>query len=270
MRHQDSRPLVTFLTDFGLAWGPVGVCHAVMRDIAPGIEIVDLSHGIPPFQIRAGAWVLASALPYTAVATHVAVVDPGVGTSRFPLVLRCERGDALVGPDNGLLVPAAERLGGVVEARHITNPDLMRHPVSATFHGRDIFAPVGAHLASGLPLGEVGPQIDPALLAPPPWQRPRYGEGHVVGEVALLDSFDNVRTNIEVERWPVAPGNHLRARTSGGEAEVATAHTFGEVGQGTLFAFEDSSGYACLAMNLGNAGAALGIRPGDSLELQRL
>lgn len=265
-----NRSIITFLTDFGLAWGPVGVCHAVMRDIAPGVQIVDLSHGILPFQLRAGAWVLASALPYTPVAVHVAVVDPGVGTSRLAVVLRCERGDLLVGPDNGLLLPAAERLGGVLEARQITNPDVMRHPVSSTFHGRDIFAPVGAHLARGMTLNEVGPEVDAARLTPPPWQRPRYGEGHVVGEVALLDSFGNVRTNIEVAHWPVPPGNHLRVRTSGGEVEIATARTFGEVGQGDLFAFEDSSGYACLAMNLGSAGESLGVRPGDTLEIQRL
>nr|MDQ3327361.1 SAM-dependent chlorinase/fluorinase [Chloroflexota bacterium] len=110
-------PIVTFLTDFGLAWGPVGACHAVMAELAPDIRIIDLSHGIPPFDRRAGAWVLASVLPYLPVAVHVAVVDPGVGTARLPLALLAARGDVLVGPDNGLLIPVAERLGGVVEAR---------------------------------------------------------------------------------------------------------------------------------------------------------
>ncbi len=264
------RGLVTFLTDFGLAWGPVGTCHAVMLDVAPGVRIVDVSHGIPPFQIRAGAWVLASALPYMPAAVHVAVVDPGVGTSRLPLALLCDRGDVLVGPDNGLLLPACERLGGVVEARQITNRDLMRQPVSATFHGRDIFAPVGARLAGGLPFEDVGPEVEIGHLFGPPWRRPEYEEGRVVGEAALLDSFGNVRTNIETARWPVEAGARVRVRAAGVDREVPTARTFGEVGRGELFAFDDSSGYACLGVNQGSAGEMLGVRPGERVEIERM
>lgn len=266
-RRTDAGPLLTFLTDFGLAWGPVGVCHAVMLDIAPDLRIVDLSHGIPPFQIRAGAWVLASALPDAPVAVHVAVVDPGVGTERRPLALRCARGDVLVGPDNGLLIPAAERLGGVAEARELTNTDLFRHPVSSTFHGRDVFAPVGAHLAAGLPLERAGPGVRVDALAPPPWTRPVYAEHSVTGEVALLDTFGNVRTNIEQSRWPVRPGGLLKLRVRNEEIELRTARTFGEVEPGELFVFDDSSGYVCVAMNLGSAGRALGTRPGDEIRL---
>jgi S-adenosylmethionine hydrolase len=241
-----------------------------MLDIAPGLRIVDLSHGIPPFEVRAGAWVLASALPYTPVGVHVAVVDPGVGTSRLPIVLRCDRGDLLVGPDNGLLLPAGERLGGVAEARRISNPELMRHPVSSTFHGRDIFAPVGAHLAAGLPLEDVGPRLDIARLAGLPWRRPEYEEARATGEVALLDSFGNVRTNIETARWPVESDRRLRVRIPAGERIVRAARTFGEVAPGELFAFDDSSGYACLGVNLGSAGAELGVRPGELVQLERL
>lgn len=264
------RPLLTFLTDFGLAWGPVGICHAVMKDIAPQVEIIDISHDIPAFDIRAGAWVLASALQYTPVCVHVAVVDPGVGTQRLPVALRCERGDLLVGPDNGLLLPAAERLGGVVEARQITNQDLMRHPVSTTFHGRDIFAPTGAHLAIGVPLSEVGPALEAGRLVEAPWRRPEYGERRVTGEAVLLDSFGNVRTNLESDSWPLTVGAWLRARTSAGECQAPVVRTFGEVGRGELLVYEDSSGYVCLAMNLGSAGRALSIEPGMLLEMEWL
>ncbi|MDQ3856582.1 MAG: SAM-dependent chlorinase/fluorinase [Chloroflexota bacterium] len=264
-----SSRLITFLTDFGLAWGPVGICHAVMHDITPDARITDISHGIPPFDVRAGAWVLASALPYTPVSVHLAVVDPGVGTDRLPLALLCERGDVLVGPDNGLLVPAAERLGGLVEARRIANEDLMRHPVSSTFHGRDVFAPTAANLAAGVPFEEVGPAVDRSVLVPAPWRRPEYEDRRARGEAVLLDNFGNIRTNLETRKWPLQPGSRVRVRTSAGSAELGVARTFGEVGRGELFVYEDSSDYICVAMNLGSAGNALGVRPGDTLELDR-
>lgn len=263
------RTPITFLTDFGLDWGPVGVCHAVMRNIAPGVEIVDISHGIPPFDVRAGAWVLASTLPYAVVGIHVAVVDPGVGTTRLPLALSCRRGDVLIGPDNGLLLPVAERLGGVAEARELTNAVLWRHPVSHTFHGRDIFAPTAAHLASGVPFPEVGPMVEAMTLVSPPWVKPEYGDREVRGEVVLIDTFGNVRTNIESARWPLEPGGTLLARTVKREHSMQVARTFGEVAQGALFAYEDSSGYVCLAQNLGSAAAALDTQPGTALLIRR-
>lgn len=259
--------IITFLTDFGLAWGPVGTCHAVMLGIAPGIRIVDLSHGIPPFDVRAGAWVLASALPYAPAGVHVAVVDPGVGTERLPLALRCARGDVLIGPDNGLLLPAAARLGGVAEARTISNPSLMRHPVSHTFHGRDIFAPAAAHLASGTPFAEAGPPIGAHGLKAAPWREPEYAGGTALGEVALMDNFGNVRTNIESERFPLRLGSTLRVRVGDREHELIVARTFGEAPEGGLFVFDDSSGYVCVARNRGSAAAALGLRSGDTLRL---
>lgn len=270
MKENDgARHFLTFLTDFSLAWGPVGTCHAVIAEIAPDVRVVDLSHGIPPFDLRAGAWVLASALSYMPVAVHVAVVDPGVGTARLPLAVRVARGDLLIGPDNGLLIPAAERLGGITEAREIANTSLMRQPVSHTFHGRDIFAPVGAHLAAGMPLTEVGPVVGIGQLAPPPWNRPEYAGDRAQGEVALIDHFGNVRTNIEERRWPIKHGGRVRLAMPSGSAELVTARTFGEVASGQLFAFDDSSGYVCIAINQGSAGEALGLRRGNSVQFER-
>lgn len=143
------RPLITFLTDFGPS--APAVCRGVMLGIAPDANIIDINHNIPRYSIREGAHALVFALPYMPVGTHVAVVDPGVGTDRLPVALRTGRGDVLIGPDNGLLVPAAERLGGIVEARAIRNHDLMRPTISSSFHGRDIFSPTAAHLATGTP-----------------------------------------------------------------------------------------------------------------------
>src|ERR687885_817167 len=155
---------ITFLTDFGLQDDFVGTCHGVMKRIAPDVQIIDITHGIEPQQVMQGALVLANTLPYMPVGVHLAVVDPGVGGTRRPLALRDRTGRLYVGPDNGLLVPAAEAGGGVDAAHELANPEYALHPVSRTFHGRDLFAPAAAHLAIGVPLDRLGPPLDPELL----------------------------------------------------------------------------------------------------------
>src|SRR6266540_6914282 len=145
--------VITFLTDFGLADDFVGTCHGVMKRIAPEAQLIDITHGIRPGHVLQAALMLANTLPYMPKGVHLAVVDPGVGGSRRPLVLRDAEGRLYVGPDNGLLLPAVERFGGVVEAHELANPDYALQPVSRTFHGRDLFAPAAAHLANGLEPG---------------------------------------------------------------------------------------------------------------------
>ncbi len=149
--------LITFLTDFGLEDDFVGVCHGVIQRIAPGTQVIDVTHGIRPQAILEGASTLADALRYMPVGVHLAVVDPEVGGDRRPVALRSGDGRLYVGPDNGLLVPAAERLGGIEAAHELTNRDLWLERVSRTFHARDIFSPVAAHLAAGTALETVGP-----------------------------------------------------------------------------------------------------------------
>ena len=153
------RPIITFLTDFGFD-GAAATCRGVMLSICRDAEIVDVSHAIGKFAVADGAFVLRAALPFMPVGVHVAVVDPGVGTARRPIALRAGRGDVLVGPDNGLLVPAAEALGGIAEARELTEGSAWLPTISSTFHGRDIFSPVAAHLANGdVRFEDVGPLI---------------------------------------------------------------------------------------------------------------
>src|SRR5215207_5339465 len=154
------RPVIGFLTDFGLD-GAAAICRGVMLSIARDAQIVDISHTVRKFAIGDGAYLLRSAVPWLPVGVHVAVVDPGVGTSRRPIAIRAARGDVLVGPDNGLLLPAAARLGGIVEARALENRAWMLPVTSATFHGRDVFAPVAAHLALGEGFEDVGPAVRP-------------------------------------------------------------------------------------------------------------
>ena len=157
---------VTFLSDFGLQDEFVGTCHGVIKRIAPDVQIIDLTHGIPPRNVLHGALVLAKALEYVPLGVHLAVVDPGVGTSRRPLALEDGEGRLYVGPDNGLLIPAAEAGGGIAAAHELANPRYALDRVSRTFHGRDLFAPAAAHLALGVPPAELGPPLDPAEAVP--------------------------------------------------------------------------------------------------------
>src|SRR3954469_3218468 len=148
---------VTFLSDYGLVDEFVGVCHAVIARIAPEARVIDLTHGIPRHDARTGALVLARALPYAPPGVHLAVVDPEVGAERRGVAIRCaEEGRFLVGPDNGLLMPAAAAFGGAVEAVDVARSPHRLEPVAATFHGRDVFAPVAAHLAAGAEVRDAG------------------------------------------------------------------------------------------------------------------
>ncbi|MBE3577790.1 MAG: SAM-dependent chlorinase/fluorinase [Limnochordales bacterium] len=161
---------ISFLTDFGLEAESVAICKGVIARINPSARVIDITHGIPAFDVRAGALALASAVTYLPVAVHLAVVDPGVGSGRQAVALVAGRGDVLVGPDNGLLRPAADALGGIVEAYRVENREYMLHPVSATFHARDIFAPAAAHISRGVDPAKLGAPVEIAELVPAPWQ----------------------------------------------------------------------------------------------------
>ena len=150
---------ITFLTDFGLQDDFVGTCHGVIKRIAPDVEVIDITHGIAPQGVLQGALTLANTLPFMPAGVHLAVVDPGVGGARRALALRDSEGRIHVGPDNGLLIPAAEKFGGIAEAHELANPDYALESVSRTFHGRDLFAPAAAHLALGVELAQLGPPI---------------------------------------------------------------------------------------------------------------
>ena len=188
--------IITLLTDYGHDDEFVGVCHAVISGIAPDIPIVDLTHGIERFGVRQGAIVLRNSLPYVPVGVHVAIVDPQVGTERRGLALRTGDGRVLIGPDNGLLSPAWESCGGIVEAVDISRSPHRLEPVSATFHGRDIFAPVAAHLAAGAELADAGQHVDPDELQVLELPRTEVREGQVVAHVLLVDRFGNASLDV--------------------------------------------------------------------------
>jgi S-adenosylmethionine hydrolase len=259
-------PFVSFLSDFGTDTAAAATCRGVIWSIAPDARLCDLTHSVRKFAVRDGAFLLWCSVAYLPVGVHLAVVDPGVGTSRRPIAVRAPRGDLLVGPDNGLLMPAADRLGGVVEARHLTNSTLWRAAVSATFHGRDVLAPVAAHLATGVDLSEVGPSVAPASLVPLDFPPPAAREGGLDTSVLFIDSFGNARLGgtapdlTAVAGGALPAGRALRIGIGGRTVPAAWATTFGEVAPGTLLLYEDADfdGLA-LAVNQGSAAAALDL-----------
>jgi S-adenosylmethionine hydrolase len=260
--------VVTFLSDYGLDDDFVGICHGVVAQIAPQARIIDITHGIARHDVRSGALVLRRALPYMPAGVHLAVVDPGVGGARRAVALRC--GDPqrlLVGPDNGLLSLAAARFGGVVEAVEIGRSPLRLKPVSASFHGRDVFTPVAAHLAAGTTvLAEAGEPLDPAELVELVLPRARATDDGLVTHVLQADGYGNLVLDAE-QADLAASGLRLgRAVTANGRRALY-ARTFADVPAGALVLYEDGYRVLSLAVNRGSALAALGVEPGDEILL---
>ena len=205
---------VTFLSDFGLQDDFVGTCHGVIKLIAPETEIIDITHGIPPQQVLQGALVLANTLAYMPVGVHLAVVDPGVGGRRRPLALRDENGRFFVGPDNGLLIPAAER-AGIDAAHELANPEYALESISRTFHGRDLFSPAAAHLARGVAIDELGPPLAVDALVRLDLPQPELRPERIAATVLYVDAFGNIALNVTREHAVeagIVPGTAGRAR----------------------------------------------------------
>ncbi|HWG01101.1 MAG TPA: SAM-dependent chlorinase/fluorinase [Trebonia sp.] len=256
---------LTFLTDYGLEDGFVAACHGVSSQIAPNIRIIDITHLVPPGDIRRGAAVLAQTVPYMPLAVHVAVVDPGVGTARRGVAVAARNGSVFVGPDNGLLPWAAEAVGGPVRALRLTNRELWLGDVTATFHGRDIFVPVAAHLAAGTPFGYAGTPLDVADLVTLPAPVSRVAGTTAEGEVLTVDRFGNVQLSVTralAELAGLVPGVTITMRWDDHEVSAPFRRAFGEVGPGDVVALTDSSGLTAIAVNGGNAAARLGLRAG--------
>ncbi len=251
--------------------------HGVIARICPEARVIDLGHGVQPQDVAGGGRRLARALPYVPAGVHLAVVDPGVGGPRRAVALRA--GDRLlVGPDNGLLMAAAERFGGVDEAVDVSASPWRLEPVSATFHGRDVFAPVAARLAAGAALADGGERIDPATLVRLRAPRPRRQGAGVVAHAVEIDGFGNVVMDAALADLAGARrarigvgGRRPRGAFPGGPARAPTAtvaRTFGDVPAGELVLYEDSGGSLALALNGGSAAAALGVRAGAELSLE--
>jgi S-adenosylmethionine hydrolase len=279
---------VFFLSDYGRQDEFVGVVHAVLHRLAPGVHVIDVTHDVPPFDVRAGAWSLARTVPHLGPGVVLAVVDPGVGGSRRSVALEGRPGSTprwLVGPDNGLLLPGAQALGGVAKAVRID-------PVApgpgtgdaVTFAGRDVFAPAVAALCRGKHLEDLGPELDPAELVTLPapvieFGRLSDGRRCLRAEVIWVDRFGNTQLAVGAERMPDATMMTLRTEAAAGaegplagpEEEpvvlVRRVHTFTDLMRGELGLLADANGQLAVVLREGSAAHRLGVRSGDLVDL---
>jgi S-adenosyl-L-methionine hydrolase (adenosine-forming) len=261
---------ITFLTDFGLSDDFVGTCHGVMKRIAPDVQIIDITHGVAPRQVLQGALTLANTLPYMPPGVHLAVVDPGVGGVRRALALRDGEGRIHIGPDNGLLIPAVEKLGGIAEAHELANPEYALESVSRTFHGRDLFSPAAAHLALGVPLAEMGPPIAPDALARLDLPQPEIGTSRIHATVLSIDRFGNMQVNLDrshLDQAGIVPGMRLEIAVEAERYYAVAARTFADARRGDIILYEDAYRNVSIAISSGNAAETFGVREGQDVRI---
>ena len=265
---------ISFLSDYGLTDEFVGICHGVIARRCPGARVIDITHGIPRHDVLAGAITLRGAVEHLPEGVHLAVVDPGVGAhgqaARRAIALRtAHRERLLVGPDNGLLMAAADQLGGVAEAVDIGRSPERLQPVSRTFHGRDIFAPVAAALAAGAQLCDVGEPVPCSGLTRLEGPTARPEAGGLLAHVVLTDGFGNIATDATREQIETLArdGGAVRVLGPAGPASARVAATFADVAPGELVIYEDSQRMMALAVNQGSAAEVLGAHCGAELRL---
>lgn len=242
----------------------------MIKRIAPEAEVIDITHGIAPQHVLQGALVLANTLPYMPEGVHLAVVDPEVGGARKPVALAGRDGRCYVGPDNGLLLVAAERLGGVESAVELRSEEYMLHPVSATFHGRDVFAPAAAHLARGVALADFGPELPVDGLRRLEVPTAQIGARRIRATVLYVDSFGNVQLNLtsgELEQVGIVPGTTVEIEVGFERYFAIAARTFAEVRRGDIVLYEDAYRNIALAINQGNAAEMFTAHVGEELRL---
>jgi S-adenosylmethionine hydrolase len=265
-------PVITFLSDYGLEDDFVGVCHGVIATICPEARVIDITHGVGRHDIRAGALILRGALPYMPQGVHLAIVDPDVGAERRAVTARLTDGRVLVGPDNGLLWPAMEQAGGVVEAVEIAHSPFRLEPVSATFHGRDIFSPVAARLAAGAALADAGDPCDPELLVKLELPRPRCEDGVLVAHAVHVDRFGNVQLDAghdELSDIGLKLGRTVELEVAaGGPYRAQYVRTFADVDPDKLLVYEDAYRALAVAVSRGSAAARLGLAVDDELRIK--
>jgi S-adenosylmethionine hydrolase len=267
-----SVPVVSFLSDYGLRDGFVGVCHGVIARGCPEARVIDLTHDVPPQDVHSGALVLASSIDYLPTgAVHLAVVDPEVGTARRAVAVLSRSGARFVGPDNGLLEPALSVCGGAVEAVDIGRSPFALAGVSATFHGRDLFAPVAAALAAGRGLSEAGAKVEPASLVALPRTRASRDQRTLVAHVQYIDQFGNLQLDADAADigWVTGAGPVEVCSSAWDRPALAISHgvTFADVGTGALVLYEDAHGRPAIAVNRGSAAERLALGVGDELRI---
>jgi S-adenosyl-L-methionine hydrolase (adenosine-forming) len=266
-------PIITLLTDYGPDSEFPGICHGVIRRVCPEAAIVDISHAIGRHDVREGALILRSALPYMPLGVHVAVVDPQVGTERRGIAVRCADGRHLVGPDNGVLSLAWEECGGALEAIDISRSKHRLEPLSATFHGRDVFAPVAAALAWGEPFAAAGDPLDPAELEVLELPRPHQEGDVLIAHVLLRDVYGNVTLDVRHEDLAgsgLAFGRAVEVSAGGRSRRAVFTSTFADVEPGAMLVYEDATRSVAVAVNRGDAARELALEADSEVRLTPL
>jgi S-adenosylmethionine hydrolase len=264
----ERRDTITFLSDYGTVDEFVGVVKSVVRSLAPHVVVVDLTHEIPPHDVRAGSLALARAMQYVAPGVVLAVVDPGVGTERRAVAVEVADGEGvLVGPDNGLLAPAVAMAGGATRAVELVADEYHLPSPGATFAGRDVFGPVSAHLCNGVDLGELGVPVDPAGLLPGIVPLSRIEDGALVTEVLWIDRFGNAQLNAGSDELPDPDADRLVLRAGTATRTVARARAYGELGVGQVGLVVDSYGLLSVCVDRASAAAELGLDVGDVVSI---
>lgn len=262
-------PIITLLSDFGLKDPYVAEMKAVILSICQDVRIVDISHEVEKFDIRMGALFLASAAPYFPKNTvHLAVVDPGVGTKRRPVIFQTKR-SLYVGPDNGLLVLSAQA-DGIKHVHQIVDDRYLSHRISRTFHGRDVFAPIATHLACGIKPNSFGPEIKDYVK--PRFTNPTIRGKEILGEVLSIDSFGNIITNITtnlLEDIHVIEGASLNVELGKKEETLKLCKAYGYTPAGTLLSIIGSHDFLEISINLGNAGKKFKAKAGDPVKITK-
>ncbi len=260
---------ISFLSDYGLVDEFVGVVKAVVRDLAPHVMVIDITHEIAPHDVRAGSLALVRAIQYLPAGVVLAVVDPGVGSERHAIAVEVAGGEAvLVGPDNGLLAPAAAMVGGAGRTVVLSESEYHLSTPGATFAGRDVFAPVAAHLCNGVDLAEFGEAVDPGTLLPQVVPVTRMEAGELVAEVLWVDRFGNAQLNLgpeEVADW----GERVRLGLPSGPRTATVATNFASLGNG-IGLVVDSYGLLAVALDRRSAADELGLGAGDIVRLRPL
>ena len=259
--------IITFLTDFGMKSGYVAQMKGVVSSISPDARIIDITHEITPHDIREGAFVLQNTVPYYPIGTiHIGVVDPGVGTDRKGIIITTKR-HVLIGPDNGLLIPAAHFLGDFT-VYEITNKEYMFNNISNTFHGRDVFAPVAAHILKGIPFEKIGRKTAKFIDLD-------FGQGKITdkeanGKIVYIDRFGNIITNINGSgiKEVLNFDKKIKVFIKGKKKDIKFAKSYNFVKKGQLLATIGSSNYLEISINQGNAALKLGIKPEEKVKIK--
>ncbi len=266
------RPLISLTSDFGVQSQGIGCMKGVALETSPDANVIDLMHGLPDFDLSAASRTMETVM-FLPVGFHVCVVDPGVGTSRRAIIIKTKRGDYLIGPDNGVLISAANILGGCVKAVEITNPKYMRHPVSPIFHGRDVFVPAAALLSVGVKMEEFGNVLKFDSLVKPPYEEASIVNGTIQSRVIMVNKFGTLIMNIQhplLSKFGIKKNDKLILEfAKKKQIEVPFVDTFGEVGMGQPLLMPDDYGRTVAAINMGSFSKTFGVKSGERCTIRK-